>query len=113
MEIKSNEKYSIITPLSPKLNEREGLRIKAEALIEKTPKIALDMTYVKDCTIEFIKQLLTIKNICLFNLNSDIFALFFSMNLDKSVKLYVSEIDFIEEKHQLINRKFSVLKSAE
>ncbi len=110
MEIKSTEKYNIITPLSPKLSERESLRIKKEILSEKKAKIALDMSYVKDCTMDFIKQVLTIKNVSLFNIHSDIFAMLLSMNLDKSLKLYVSEIDFIEEKHQLINRQFSLIK---
>ena len=109
MEIKETEKYYIITPLSPKLSERESLRLGEELLNIQNKRVGLDMTFVHDCTIDFINQLVNFKNISLFNISSDIMALLTSMNLDKSVALFVSEIDFLNDKHQLLNRHFSIV----
>ena len=108
MEIKQSDKYCIIKPLCPKITKREAERLIYEAENQdKTP--AFDMSFVNDCTIDFIELSKNIKNLSLFNINSDIFSLFLSMNLDKRFKLFVSELDFLEDKHQLINRKFSLV----
>ena len=108
MEIKENEKFYIITPLSPKLGARESLRLKDEMACSNK-KIGIDLSFVQDCTIDFIDQLISVKNVSLFNIPSDIFAILTSMNLDKSIALFVSEIDFINDKHQLLNRKFTIV----
>ena len=108
MEIKESEKYYIITPLSPKLGERESQRIREE-ITENPKRIGIDMSFVQDCTIDFINQIVNFKNISLFNISSDIFAILTSMNLDKSIPLFVSEMDFLDDKHQLLNRKFTIV----
>ena len=109
MEIKNKDNFCIITPLSPKLDKRESLRLEEEIENNLHKQIGLDLSFVKDCTIEFIDTILKIKNISLFNIHSDIFSLFLSMNMDKTVNLYVSEMDFEENRHKLLNRKFYVL----
>jgi len=109
MEIKENEKFCIITPLSPKLNERESLKIENEILNSSNKRIGIDLSFVQDCTIDFINRIINLKNISLFNIPSDIFAILTSMNLDKSIPLFVSEMDFIDNKHQLLNRKFFIV----
>ena len=100
----------IITPLSPKLAVREVQRIEEELNNIGEQKIAFNLACVNDCTIEFIERIKNYKNISLFNIHSDIFAILTSMNLDKSIKLFVSEMDFLNDKHQLINRKFSLIQ---
>lgn len=109
MEIFDTDKYCIITPLSSKLGKRETERLTYEIQRICTRKIGLDLSYVKDCTIDFIEQIKNIEFVELFNIPSDIFALITSMNLDKSLKLYVSELDFINNAHQLLNRKFTIV----
>ena len=109
MEIKDCEKYCIITPLSPKLSEYEVARLGEEISMHRTKKIGIDMSVVKDCTIDFVTELCKNHKIALFNLQSDIFALLLSMNMDKTIPLFVSEMDFIENKHQLLNRKFCIV----
>lgn len=99
----------IITPLSPKLTERETQRLKEELDSNSYGRIALDMSFVADCTIDFLEKIREY-NISLFNLHSDIFAIITSMNLDKKLKLFVSEMDFLNDKHQLLNRKFSIVQ---
>ena len=67
------------------------------------------MSYVDKCDIEFIDMLTQIGNIGLFNVASDVFALFNVMNIDKKVELFVSEMDFKAEKQQLLNRKICIV----
>ncbi len=109
MEINVKDNCYIITPLSQKLTERETQRLNEELLNAQGLRAALDMSFVQDCTFDFIEEIKKYKDISLFNINSDIFAIFTSMNLDKKLKLFVSELDFLNDKHQLLNRKFSIV----
>lgn len=111
MEIRDNEKVCIFAPLSPKLDKRETGRLVAE-INNEDKQIAIDLSFVQDCTIDFIeglKELALKKRVGIFNIPSDIFALFNFMNIDKSVNLYVSELDFEENTRQIINRKFVLI----
>jgi len=109
MEINVKDNCYIITPLSSKLTDWETSRLHEEIKNNLGQRIALDMSMVKDCTFDFIDEIKNYKNISLFNINSDIFAILTSMNLDKTLKLFVSEMDFMADKHQLLNRKFSIV----
>ncbi len=109
MEIKTSSKYCIITPFSPKLGEIDAKKLLKEIFANRNLKVGLDMSYVNECSMEFIDLICQIKNLALFNITSDVFAIFNIMNVDKKVDLFVSEIDFIAEKHKLINRKFSII----
>lgn len=109
MEINVKDNCYIITPLSQKLTDRETERIDEEISQNAEMRTALDMSYVRDCTIDFIEGIKKYKNISMFNINSDVFAILTCMGLDKTLNLFVSEIDFLTDKHQLINRKFSIV----
>lgn len=109
MEIRENEKVCIIAPICTKLDEYKIRRVLEKAKNDNR-KVAIDLAYVKDCTIDFIDGLKDFsKELGVFNIPSDIFVLLNMMGLDKKVKLYVSEIDFEEDSRQLINRKFSLV----
>ena len=111
MEIRENDKICIISPLSSKLDEYCTARLEKTLFAEKR-HVALDLSYVQDCTIDFINWLKRIskqKKLGMFNIPSDLFVLFNVMNLDKSIQLFVSEGDFEENARQLINRKFKVV----
>jgi hypothetical protein len=111
MEIRENNTICIFAPLSTNLNKRETQRLISN-LKKETRKIALDLSHVTDCTIDFlenIKVIATEKNMGIFNINSVIFTLFLTMNLDKSLNLFVNEIDFIENSRQLLKRDFSLV----
>lgn len=110
MEIKTTDKFCILTPLSCKLDKRECERIFEEIKEYSNLEIGLDLSFVQDCTIEFIEGLNSLK-ISAFNISSDIFTLFNIMNIDKKVNLFVSESDFKSNRHRLLNRKFIVLQS--
>ena len=111
MEIREHDNIYIITPLSDKLDARESFRLSKEVLAENK-RISLDLSQVHDCTIEFIealKEIAKTKEIGIFNISSDLFALFNFMNMDKYVQLFVCETDFEENARQLVNRKFSII----
>ena len=107
MEIKNSDKYCIITPFSPKLNEYEANKIAKD--INPNLRVGLDLSYVTDCTIDFLDKISNVKNLSLFNISSDIFTLLSVMNLDKKLNLFVSELDFLDDQHRIINRKFSIV----
>lgn len=111
MEILEKKDVYIITPLSPKLDERECRRLLKEVQGE-SKRISLDLSLVQDCTVDFIETLKEIakhREIGIFNIQSDIFTIFNIMNMDKYVKLFVCETDFEENVRQLVNRRFSVI----
>lgn len=111
MEIRDNDKLCIITPLSTIINKYESTRI-IDEIQHESRSVALDLSYVQDCTIDFLEKL---KNICstkkigIFNIPSDLFVLFNMMKVDKFAKLFVSELDFTEDTRQLINRHFEIV----
>ena len=110
MEIRENKNVCIIAPLCSKLDNYKLERIFNKINIE-TRRVAIDLQYVQDCSIDLIESLcnLTSKKLGIFNIPSNIFVLFNIMSVDKKVNLYVSENDFEENKRQLINRNFEVL----
>ncbi len=111
MEIRDNENICILAPMSSKLDRSQCLRL-SERVLNDNRKIAIDLKFVQDCTIDFIetlKNISSIKKIGIFNIPSDIFVLFNVMGIDKNLKLFVCEPDFEEDSRQLINRQFSVL----
>lgn len=107
MEIRTNQDICIIAPICKKIDSFKSNLI-LEKIKKETRRIALDLTYVQECTIDFIEALINLQQneLGIFNIPADIFVLFNIMNVDKSIKLYVSEIDFETNSHQIINRKF-------
>ena len=110
MEILFFDRNCIIKPFSPILNKREIERIKKELYQHSNYTIALDLSYVKDCTIDFINAVLNIAEINLYNVPSDILALLTMMGIDKKVNIFNSQLDFKEGKRRLINRQLKILK---
>ena len=110
MEIRDNEKVCIIAPICEKIDSYKTMRI-MERIKSETRRVAIDLNCVQDCTIDFIEAIKSLSrdDLGIFNIPSDLFALFNVMSLDKSVKLYVSELDFESNSHQLINRKFALI----
>ena len=101
MEILKKSNFDIITPFCPKLDKQTSSSLFAYIENEKKD-IALNLDYVSDCTIDFIEELKKMasnKKIGVFNISSDIFALFNLMKIDKTISLYVTDVDFEEDKH--------------
>ena len=111
MEVITSKNHCIITPLSPKLGKQETESLRNEVISANGLDIGIDLSYVKDCSMEFIEEIKKYRNICLFNISSDIFALFTFMKLDKILNLYVSELDFLENCHRIVKRNFVLLEN--
>ena len=109
MEIKTSKNLCIITPLSPKMDNRQTDRLCEEILAHSNDRIGLDLDFVQDCTIEFLNKVFRFKNINVFNINPEVFALFNLMDIDKKSNLFVSEEDFLNNSHRLLNRRFSIV----
>lgn len=111
MEIISTDTHCTFTPLSSIIDARVSERI-FNKIINETKSISLNLSFVQDCSIEFIESLREYsskKNLKIFNINSDVFAIFNFMEIDKHAELYVSEIDCDQNTRRLINRNFSVI----
>lgn len=111
MEIRENHSTCVFAPLSKILDREESLRL-IKNLQSEHRNIAIDLQHVNYCSLDFIEELTKIthqKKIGIFNIPSDIFVLFNVMGFDKAANLFVNEIDFSENKRQLINRKFSLV----
>lgn len=110
MEIRVRDNHCIITLLSPKVGARETARLIEECKSYLGYSVGIDLSFVNDCTIDFIEALIKMQNINLFNIPSNIFVLLNSMNLDKILNLFVSENDYLDSSHRLLNRKFAIVK---
>ena len=109
MEICISGKNCIITPLSQKLDgyfsSKLGMEIKNYLMFN----IGIDMSYVEDCTIDFVEEIKKTNNISLFNIQAEILSIFNVMGLDKSANLYNTIDDFKEGKYKLLNRRFKIV----
>ena len=110
MEIRENDKLCIIAPIQDELSDYKVKKI-VDRINKETRKVSIDLSNVQSCSNCFIESLAKLqnKNLSIFNINSDIFVLFNIMNIDKTIKLFVSELDFEEDTRRLINRKFSIV----
>ena len=57
MEIKTSDKYCILTPMSPTLDGYESLRLFDEISEHQNLNVGLDLSYVQECTIDFLEML--------------------------------------------------------
>ncbi|MBR1776933.1 hypothetical protein IJ750_07670 [bacterium] len=110
MEISISDKYCIITPLSPKIQNSDIKRLSDIINQCKNFNIGLDMSTVKDCTIDFFENIRKFNNISLFNIPSDIFVILTIMKLDKTINLYVTKEDFIKSYHRVLTRNLKSIK---
>ena len=111
MEIRDSEKFYIVTPLSSILNEYESRRIFND-LSAESRDLAIDLSYVTDCTIDFfelLKNFALERRLSLFNISAELFVLLNNLGIDKCIKLFVSELDFIENSREMVNRRFSIV----
>ena len=106
MEVLITENKCIITPLSQKIDSIQQNRILDEVKRFTGIEVGLNLKYVSDCAVEFLEKLTQVEKLSLYNISSDIFTIINLMNMDKIFNIYVSQLDFIESKHRVINRKF-------
>ena len=75
--------------------------------------VALDLQEVESVTEDFftfIKNFSETTKLTLLNIPSELFALLNLRRYDKNVKMFNNNLDYIQDKNELINRKFHVVK---
>lgn len=102
---------NIIVYFESKYVSREAIVSLRNYLLETSPsrRIAINLENIESTQNEFftmLKDCAGNKIISLFNTSADMNLLLFLMNYNQYAKLYVNELDFKEEKRELINRNF-------
>lgn len=70
------------------------------------------VNYINDDFVALLKDVSDKEKAAVFNLNNDIYLLFFVINADKYVDIYLNERDFLSQKNLLVYRRFKLLKTA-
>ena len=114
MSIETKHKY-VIDIKSKELNFKSlaNLAILMNKMDLDTKPVALDLKEVESVTEDFftfIKNFSETTKLTLLNIPSELFALLNLRRYDKNVKMFNNNLDFIEDKHELINRKFRIVK---
>lgn len=68
-----------------------------------------EVSYINAEFLEFLKESSNDRKISLINLQSEIFALLNLTKYDKFANIFLNDIDFIEQKRALLNRRFSLI----
>lgn len=75
--------------------------------------IALDLKEVESVTEDFftfIKNFSESTKLTLLNIPSELFAILNLRRYDKNVKMFNNNLDFMQDKNELVNRKFQLIK---
>lgn len=70
------------------------------------------VNYINDDFIALLKDVSVKEKTAVFNLNNDIYLMFFVLHADKYVEIYLDERDFLSQKNLLVYRRFKLLKTA-
>lgn len=110
-----NENKYVIGIKSKDLNFKSlaNLAILMNKMDLDTKPIALDLKEVESVTEDFftfIKNFSETTKLTLLNIPSELFALLNLKRYDKNVRMFNNNLDFIEDKHELVNRKFHIVK---
>ena len=91
------------------------LLFKLKKILKDIPSdrpIALNLNDV-DCVcvefLEFLREVSSLRHFSLTNLQSEILVLLNLTKYDKFAPIFLSDIDFLEQKRALLNRRFVVL----
>ncbi len=109
------EKKYVIDIKSKELNFKSlaNLAIILNKIDLDKKSVALDLQEVESVTEDFftfIKNFSETTKLTLLNIPSELFALLNLRRYDKNVKMFNNNLDYIQDKNELINRKFHVVK---
>ena len=110
-----NEHKYVIGIKSKDLNFKSlaNLAILMDKMDLNTKPVALDLKEVESVTEDFftfIKNFSETTKLTLLNIPSELFALLNLKRYDKNVRMFNNNLDFIEDKHELVNRRFHIVK---
>lgn len=112
---KNEEKKYVINVKTKELNFHSlanlAILMSKSGLCEKP--VALDLKEVESVTEDFftfIKNFSESTKLTLLNIPSELFAMLNLRRYDKNVKMFNNNLDFAQDKNELINRKFHLVK---
>lgn len=77
----------------------------------KGSRIGIDFSKVERVSLEFlefIKKNIKKGELSFYNVNVDLYVLFFIMKMDKYINFYMSESDFVKDKQCIVNRQLKL-----
>ncbi len=113
MKIYSTESHYILNPdcheITSEMADFFGIAYKS---MPKDKNVAFDLSIVETCTNKFFmmfEKLYIERPVCLINVNEKILASLYLMKYDKYVKVYPTDIDLFDDRHELLNRRLSLV----
>lgn len=114
MENNNSSKY-VVGIKTKELNFKSlaNLAILLDKMDMNKNSIALDLKEVETVTEDFftfIKNFSETTKLTLLNIPSELFAMLNLRRYDKNVRMFNNNLDFIQDKNELVNRKFKIIK---
>ena len=113
MKIYSTPTHYILNPdcheITPEMADFLGVAYKS---MPKDKLVAFDLSIVDTCSNKFFvmfEQVSKLRDISIINMNEKIMASLCLMKYDKFVKIFTSDIDLFEDRHEVKNRRFSLV----
>lgn len=78
----------------------------------KDKQCAFDLSIVDTCSNKFFmmfEKVSKVKPISIINANDRILASLYLMKYDKFVKIFTNDVDLFDDRHEVINRRFSLV----
>lgn len=113
MKIYSTPTHYILNPdcheITPEIADFLGVAYKS---MPKDKKVAFDLSIVETCSNKFFRifeKLHIERPVSLINTNEKILASIYIMKYDNFVKIYPNDISLFDDRHEIINRRFSLV----
>ena len=113
MKIYTTPTHYILNPdcheITPEIADFLGVAYKS---MPKDKKVAFDLSIVETCSNKFFMMFeknYKDREISLINANDKILASLYIMRYDRFAKIYTMDIDLFADKHEVINRRFSLV----
>ncbi len=113
MKIYSTPTHYILNPdcheITPEMADFLGVAYKS---MPKDKKVAFDLSIVETCSNKFFmmfQKYYKEREISLININEKILTSLYLMKYDKYVKVYPTDIDLFDDRHEVINRRLSLV----
>lgn len=113
MKIYSTPTHYILNPdchdITPEMADFLGVAYRS---MPKDKSVAFDLSIVETCSNKFFlmfENLSKFREIAIINMNDKIMASLCLMKYDKYVKIFTNDIDLFDDRHEVINRRFSLV----
>lgn len=113
MKIYSTPTHYILNPdcheITAEMADFLGVAYKS---MPKDKSVAFDLSIVDTCSNKFFlmfEKVSKIRGVSIINMNEKMLASLYLMKYDKYVKIFANDIDLFADKHEVKNRRFSLV----